>query len=217
MIDHPYSDRISDDWLWREKELRDIDALLLKNKNEITLKSGILLVYAHWEGHFKVCASALLEFMSEGVKRKAFAWTDIRPEIRQRLLFCGYRKSSLSGQSHETFISYLNALNDSRYSDTLKARDEIVMIDDNLNATRAEAICRNLGVEYSWCALKKIIIDERLITYRNAIAHGARRLSNGEELDLKDPLIFEMIGEIRTLIRQSKNTFANAISQRVFL
>jgi hypothetical protein len=111
----------------------------------------------------------------------------------------------------------LNALNDGRYADVLKGSDEIIMIDDNLNAMRAEAICRNLGVEHSWCALKKVVIDERILEYRNAIAHGARRLRSGDEMDLSGPDIIEAINETRLLMREAKNRFQNTINNRTFL
>jgi len=217
VLAYDYCARISDDLLWREKELRTLDSRRLKSLDAIEMKASILISYSHWEGHFKFCASELLDFMSEGIKRKMFKWTDIRPEIRQRILFCSYRKASISGQSQATFISYLNALNEARYSSALSARDEVILIDDNLNAFRAEAICRNLGVEHSWCILKKIIIDERILEHRNAIAHGARRLRSGDEMDLLHDDLIEAIGELRNLIREAKNRFENAITSRNFL
>ena len=80
-----FCERISADWLWRESELREMDARLLKSETEIEIKFGILLVYSHWEGHFKSCANELLKFISEGVRKKLFKWTDIRAEVRQRI------------------------------------------------------------------------------------------------------------------------------------
>lgn len=197
--------------------MRSIDALLLKANMEVSRKSAILIIYSHWEGHFKFCASQLLEFIGEGIRRKAFRWTEINTNIRQRMLFCGYRKSSLAGQSQDTFISYLNALQDDRYAKILAARDEIVMVDDNLNTSRAEAICRNLGVDHSWFILKKIIIDERLLDYRNTIAHGAKKLRSGDNLDLMTEEVISALDEVRSLIRETRNRFENAISQRSFL
>ena len=212
-----FYDRISDDWLWQEKELREVDARLTKSKASIEVKYSILITYSHWGGHFKFCASELLGFISDGISRKLFKWTDIRTEVRERILFCSYRRSSLAWQNQETFITYLNALNDGRYADALKAKDEIIMIDDNLSAMRAEAICRNLGVEHSWCALKKVVIDERSLEYRNAIAPGARRLRSGYEMDLSDPDIISAIDETRNLMREAKNRFLNTINTRTCL
>lgn len=217
MLSDAYYERISDDWLWREREMRELDARLLRARTALEVKSAILILYGHWEGHFKFCASELLGFMSEGVKRKMFKWTDFRPDVRLRILFCSYRRSSLSGQKQETFISHLNAINDGRYLSALTARDEVIMIDDNLSAARAEAICRNLGVDHRWCALKRIIIDERILEHRNAIAHGAKRLRSGDELDFLNNDLTDALVELRHLIRQAKDNFQNAITLKEFL
>lgn len=217
MLSYAYCERISDDWLWRESEMRALDARLLKTRTALEVKSAILILYGHWEGHFKFCASELLDFMSEGVKRKVFKWTDFRDDVRLRILFCSYRRSSLSGQTQETFISHLNAINDGRYASALTARDEVILVDDNLSAARAEAICRNLGVDHSWCTLKRIIIDERILEHRNAIAHGAKRLRSGDELDLLSADITDALAELRQLIRQAKDKFENAITLKEFL
>ena len=217
MLSDPFVERVSEDWLWRERELRQVDVRLLKHKEVVDIKASILIAYSHWEGHFKFSALETLQYIVEGIQKKIFKWTDVKAEVRQRILFCSYRRLSLAGQSQDTFISYLNALNDARYAEALKAKDEIIMVDDNLNASRAEAICRNLGIEHDWCALKKIIIDERLLEHRNAIAHGSRRLHSGVEIDFQDPLIGQLVDEARSLIRETSNRFQNALTEKRFL
>lgn len=217
MLGYDYCNRISDDWMWREKDLREMDRASLKFPGAYTFKSGLLIVYSHWEGHFKFSAQQVLSFMDEGIKRKIFRWTDVRPEIRQRLLFCSYRKSSIQSQTQETFISYLNALSDERFSRSLTAKDEIIMVDDNLSGMRAEAICRNLGLDHSWVTLKRTIIDQRLLEYRNAIAHGDNRLRTGDPIELSRADFDSTTGEIRDLIRQTKDQFSNAITLKSFL
>lgn len=194
-----------------------MDSMLLKVRGSIGIKSGILITYSHWEGHFKCCASELLGFICEGIKRKLFKWTDIGTDIRQRILFCSYRRASLSGQTQDTFISHLNALNDDRYTKALKAKDEVIMIDDNLSSVRAEAICHNIGVDYAWCVLKKVVIAEGLLEHRNAIAHGSVRLRSGDEIDFSGSELPETIKEIRYLIRETKDRFENAIIERSFI
>lgn len=153
----------------------------------------------------------------EGVRRKIFKWTQFNSDVRQRILFCSLRRSNIANQRHETFIHYLNCLSDERYQAALEAKDEIIMVDDNLSSLKAETICRNLGVDYSWCALKKVIIDERVLEHRNAIAHGSRRLRSGDEIDLSKRELLESVDEMRGLIRESRGRFTNAIVNRSFL
>ena len=217
MLSDLYSQKISDDWLWREKELRAVDRRFLGVIDEVDIKLGILITYAHWEGHFKFCASELLAFIIEGIKRKLFRWTDLKIDIRQRLLFCCYRKSNIAAMKHETFITFLNALSDERYVLALDAVSEIIMVDDNLNTMRAEAICRNLGVDYDWFITKKIVIDERMLEHRNALAHGSSRLRSGDLIILEPNLFTETLSDVRNLIRETRNRFENAINLRSFL
>lgn len=217
-LEDKYIERISEDWLWRERELRDIDrALTRSRREEMVVKSAILLTYSHWEGHFKASAEAALSYMEEGVRRKAFLWTDFKCDVRERLLFCCYRRASIAGQSRDTFIRYLNALSNARFSEIVTARPEIIMIDDNLNTARAEAICRNFGMNPSWFLLKKIIIDERILEHRNAIAHGSTKLRGGDFIDIHDESLLEGIRELREIIRLTKNAFSNCVSLREFL
>lgn len=216
-MDYEYRSLISDDWLRRESELRRLDHLILRQKDELSARCGVLVTYSHWEGQFKTSATALLNFISEGVRRKIFKWSDVREEVRLRLLFCRFRNSSAAGQNLETFTEYLNALNDTRFYDILSATDEIVLIDDNLSAARAEAICKNLGVDFAWCAIKKVTIDERLLAYRNALAHGSNRLRDGTEIRAYDQDVLQALSEVRELIRETKDRFSNALASRPFL
>ena len=91
------------------------------------------------------------------------------------------------------------------------------MIDDNLNSTRAEAICRNLGVSNSWFSSKSIIIDQRLLDHRNCFAHGGKSLRGGGLVDFNDPHLWACIDEVRILIRETKDNFQNCINTKCFL
>ena len=217
MLAEEYCARMESDKRWRESELRAIDLMALRERVEPVKKAQILVYYSHWEGHFKFCATELLEYICEGVKRKIFKWTDIDNEVRVRIMYCVYRKTSLPFASHGKFLEYLNDLNESRYSDFLKCKDEIIMIDDNLSCSRAEAICKNMGVDCSWFLLKKIIIEQRFVGYRNAIAHGSRRLRTGDEIDVLHKDTDEMLDEMRNLFRQIAVNFSNAITLRRFI
>ncbi len=213
-----YVDRISDDWIWRDAELRQVSQVILRSKaSDLELQAAVLVTYAHWEGHFKFSATQILLYMHEAIKRKVFAWTDIDPGVRHRLLFCSYRKASVGGQSFASFVEHLDSISQKRFNNILGAADEIIMVDDNLNYVRAEATCRNLGVSSSWFALKKVVIDNRLLETRNALAHGSRRLRSGDLVDLRDELLLDAIRDVIGIIRQSRTEFQNAIFTRCFL
>jgi MAE_28990/MAE_18760-like HEPN len=62
-------ERLSEDLIWRKKELTDLKSLIENcsfspSKQNAVLRSGVALLYAHWEGYIKIAASSYLEFVS---------------------------------------------------------------------------------------------------------------------------------------------------------
>jgi hypothetical protein len=61
--------RLTDDLIWRKKEISDLKSLIeSKNfstsKHNAILRSGVTLLYAHWEGYIKTAATSYLEFVA---------------------------------------------------------------------------------------------------------------------------------------------------------
>ncbi|WRH67859.1 MAG: MAE_28990/MAE_18760 family HEPN-like nuclease [Planktothrix sp. GU0601_MAG3] len=61
--------QLSDKLVWRKKELSSLKAMIdwkspsLDQRN-VLLRSGITILYAHWEGFIKVAANSYLEFVA---------------------------------------------------------------------------------------------------------------------------------------------------------
>jgi MAE_28990/MAE_18760-like HEPN len=63
------SRRLYDDFTWRREELSALKSLIAtngfsSNKNNALLRSGITILYAHWEGYIKEAGTCYLEFVS---------------------------------------------------------------------------------------------------------------------------------------------------------
>jgi hypothetical protein len=61
--------RLSDDLAWRKKEISDLKSLIetksfSPSKHNAVLRSGVTLLYAHWEGYIKTAATSYLEFVA---------------------------------------------------------------------------------------------------------------------------------------------------------
>jgi len=218
LISEKYIQKISEDWLWREAELREIDKIFIGGSpSSVQKKSAVLITYSHWEGHFKTCAQSLLEFISECIQRKVCGWTEVKINVRQRILLCSYRMSNIANMTEVNFVSLLNNLHDDRFFRFTEASDAIILTDSNLNSSRASAICQNLGVDPNYFLTKRIIIDQRILEYRNAIAHGGSRLGSGEAYDFEGGAIDDGLKEMRSLIRSTKDNFTNAIALKTFV
>ena len=73
---------LSTDLAWRKKELSLLKGLIEtksfdKSKRNVLIRSGITLLYAHWEGYIKCAASAYLEFVSNVARRENLKYRDL--------------------------------------------------------------------------------------------------------------------------------------------
>ena len=62
------SDKLSEDITWQKKELSEVKSLVERKdispqKNELFIRSGICILYSHWEGFVKLAANAYLEYV----------------------------------------------------------------------------------------------------------------------------------------------------------
>jgi hypothetical protein len=60
--------RLTEDLIWRKKEISDLKSLIetrsfSKSKHNAVLRSGVILLYAHWEGYIKTAAKSYLDFV----------------------------------------------------------------------------------------------------------------------------------------------------------
>ncbi len=62
------NDKLSKDLIWRKKELSEVKSLIetktfSSSKHKALIRSGICLLYAHWEGFVKLAANSYLEYV----------------------------------------------------------------------------------------------------------------------------------------------------------
>jgi hypothetical protein len=85
------SDKIAEEIAWRKKELaafkRVIDYKSLSaDKNQALLRSGVMLLYSHWEGFIKIAANSYLEFVAmQRLPYKQLSNNFIALTIKQKL------------------------------------------------------------------------------------------------------------------------------------
>src|SRR5690348_9055536 len=62
-------DKLSEEMAWRKKELATISTMMQRNLSnprmlEVSIRSGIALLYAHWEGFIKNAGTYYLDFVA---------------------------------------------------------------------------------------------------------------------------------------------------------
>lgn len=191
---------------WRKKEL----SMLMNNyesagpnKQDHTLRIAIFLIYAHWEGFIKRASEIYLEYVShQRVKLD---------EVNLNLLAlalesCFDNQMSLTNIRHKKDIVDLITKNLNSY--TFQYKEGQVNTQSNLNIDTLEKICLSLGINKDLLDVDDVWIDERLLKYRNMIAHGEKLIEDRIPFDLK---------ELKNKIQDSLEKYKNLISNAAFL
>jgi len=195
-------DFMSNEIAWRRKELDDIRGLIAANsdvesKQRVLLRSGVAMLYAHWEGFVKNIGKAYINFVG---KRK-FKYNELQANflalsLRQKI-------STISADNIESIIELVDFFERGMEDRSAGLSKEEVNTKSNLNSVVLKNIITSLGLEYSSFASKSNLIDVKLVEKRNGIAHGRDILVDEEEfVELLDE-IMALMNELRTQIDNS--------------
>jgi MAE_28990/MAE_18760-like HEPN len=198
-------DSIDADLSWRRKELHALKSLVetkgfSESKHNALLRSGVTILYAHWEGFVKTVASNYLEFVAmQRLPYKELSSNFIALAMKARLnTAMETSKATIFTEVAEFFLTQLEQRSIVPYKDVIKTGA-------NLSSEIFREILCVLGLNYSDYATKQILIDEKLLARRNNIAHGEYLL-----LDLTDYLELhsQVIGMMELLQTQIENCAA---------
>jgi len=193
-------DSLALDLAWRKKELSDLKALIetrsfSSSKHTALLRSGVTILYAHWEGFVKKAASNYLEFVSmQRLPYKDLSSNFIALAMKARLNEAmETNKATVFTEVAEFFLTKLDQRSSVPHKDVIKTGA-------NLSSSMFKEIICVLGLDYSYYELKQVLIDEKLLARRNHIAHGEYLL-----LDLQDYLelhsqVIDMMERLRDQI-----------------
>ena len=193
-------DYIDQDIAWRKKEITTLIFLIEKARGHekiLLMKSALILFYSHWEGHIKNCSIAYLNFLNnQGLRycklKENFYYLSLSEEFR-----CGFSISKIQHQiklyQHMSEIS----------NKTFKVKEgSIIDTSSNLKYDVLNTILLQLGFDSSVFNQKENFINEILLGYRNAIAHGELRDCKSIEnayREVKDTLL-PLMEAFRTLV-----------------
>ena len=195
-------DFMSNEIAWRRKELDDIRGLISMNahvesKHKVLLRSGITMLYAHWEGFVKNIGKAYINF----VGKRRFKYNELSANflalsIRKKV---AYTNADNIDSVIELVRFFENGMGDR--SDGLSKEE--VNTKSNLNSIVLKNIIISLGLEYSSFASKSNLIDIKLVEKRNGIAHGRDVLVDEEEF-------VEILNDILILMNEFKTQIDNS-------
>lgn len=195
---------------WRKKEL----SMLMNNyesagdnKKDHTLRIAIFLIYAHWEGFVKKASELYLEYVSyQRVKLDKINLNLLALALES----CFDNQMSLTNIRHKKDIVDLIITNLNSY--TFQFKEGQVNTQSNLNIDILERICLSLGIERNLLDVDTIWIDDRLLKYRNMIAHGEKLIEGRIPFDLE-----ELKNKIHDSLEVYKNLVSNAAASKSYL
>jgi hypothetical protein len=205
------SDRLSEDLAWRKIELSAIKGLIERRefelqKNKVLTRSGIAILYAHWEGYIKCAATAYLEFVSMQRNLRYCDLTDnfIAIAMKSRL---DEAASTKQATIHNEVIKFLVESMEERIK---IPKEGVIITGSNLSSDVLRQILALLGIDDRPYQMKQVLIDEKLLAKRNCIAHG-------EFLDVDVDSYRELHREVIDMMDLFRDQIENHAVQKLYL
>lgn len=200
-------DAIDREMAWRKHELIALKVNISQARlfaKDTALRSGIALLYAHWEGSVKNIASYYLSYVSNlslsyNKLKSNFLAISIKEQLKQ---FEETGKTTL-----QTCI--INEILHSLDRKSCIPQEGIIKTNSNLNSQIFIEIMATIGLDCIQYENYYNLLDEVLLNMRNKIAHGERI----ESLSLDE----KRYNEIHEKILSLMNIFASQVSNAATL
>lgn len=194
---------ISKEWSWRRKELTALRSNIHSSRafaKNTALRSGIALLYAHWEGFVKNVATAYLELVSrqklpyERLKNNFWAIA-IKNELNS---FEESKKASI----HNKIVCNIKAMGAVKSSIPY---ENVIKTNSNLKSDIFVEIMSVIGLEYSHFESDFQMLDSVLLEMRNKIAHGDNAVISLDEMRFDEiyDVIIKMMEMFRTEVENA--------------
>ena len=205
---------LSTDLSWRKKELSILKGLIEtksfdKSKRNALIRSGITLLYAHWEGYIKCAASAYLEFVSNVARQGNLKYHDLTYNFIAIAMKSELNKASSTNQAsiHNEVVKFLIEDIDKRAN--IPTQD-VIKTDSNLSSKVLYQMLTLLGIDHKPYEIEQVLIDKKLLEKRNMIAHG-------EYLDTDTESYQKMHEKIIYMMNLFKDQVENNAAQKLYL
>lgn len=196
-------DKIAQDYSWRIKEISEFKNLIRSPaaseiRERVLCRSGIALLYAHWEGFVKKSGTYFLEYVANqrhniSELRSNFITLLVRNKIDQA-------SESKKYSAFDDVTKYI--LNNQAVRAKIPVKN-VVDTKSNLSTSVLKEIMWCLGLDYEQFAPKEKLIDSKLVGRRNHVAHG-------EYIEIDTDDFFEMADEVIALMNIFKNLLENS-------
>ncbi len=204
------SDSLTEDFVWRRKELFILKSLIQASKKSSSqqkalIRSGIPILYAHWEGFVKAAASNYLEYVAlQGLRYTELQSNFVALAVKNKL------SEARESNKASIFIEAITSIRSDLEGKSNIPYKGVIQTGSNLNSSFLKEITVTLGLDYSEYEIKENLIDEKLLAKRNNIAHG-------EYLQMEESDYIELHDEVVLMMNLFRNQVENCASQKKYL
>lgn len=196
-------DKIAEDLVWRKREISELKNLIDQPtisdvRKKVLCRSGVALLYAHWEGFIKKSGAYFLEY----VANQRHSISELRSNFVTLLLKGKIDKASES-KKYSAFDEITQYIINNQNVRARIPYKNVINTQSNLSTTVLKEIMWCLGLDYDVFAAKEKLIDLKLVGKRNYVAHGEFL-----EVDVDD--FVEMVDEVIGLMNTFKNLIENS-------
>jgi hypothetical protein len=200
---------LATDIAWRKKQLSEIKKMIeLKNvspqKHNVCIRSGICILYAHWEGFIKLAGNSYVEYIR--IKRLRYR------QLSSNFLALAMKEKLKQAKETNKASLYIPVCDFFLFQlDERCSLPKNPISTSNLSSEILKEITHTLGIDFSLDSTKSKLIDEKLLKTRNEIAHGEDSLTIDRKQYIElQTMVMEMLEEFRSRIE-------NAASNEDFL
>ena len=196
-------DRIGQDHVWRLREISELkslieDPLISDLRKRVLCRSGIALLYAHWEGFVKKSGTYFLEYVAS----QRHNISELRSNFIT-LLVRGKIDKANESNKYSAFDEVTRYILENQSTRAKIPTKNVVDTQSNLSTKVLKEIMWCLGLDYEFYEPKEKLIDLKLVGRRNHVAHG-----ESIEINLED--FIEMVDEVLGLMATFKNLLENS-------
>lgn len=193
---------------WRRVELSALKGLIEQHESKSQSlpagrslrRSGIAMLYAHWEGFTKECLQAYVDFL---VRRRP-KLAELNDGLLQTALLHALRRADSGDQAARQVL--IEAIRKGGEVRSQLPKTHMVNTQSNLRSAVLMGLLEDFGLDTGAFELREQLIDRRLCDIRNSIAHGRDACpAIGEFSDLHAEVLC-MMEEIRDLILAAART-----------
>jgi len=196
-------DRIGQDYVWRLREISEFKSLVNDSstsdiRKRVICRSGIALLYAHWEGFVKKSGTYFLEYV-------AYQRHNIS-ELRSNfvtLLVRGKIDKASESKKYSAFDDVTRYIIENQTTRARIPTKGVVETHSNLSTNVLKEIMWCLGLDYEAFEAREKLIDLKLVGRRNHVAHG-------EAIEIDHADFLEMIEEALGLMSTFKSLLENS-------